>query len=183
MSTWSKQSVNAEEINNGNEYEEKDRLSREAVNAIVNNSLYAKERADEMADRVVSGHGTSIYRKVLSSKDYPKAVTDINQYFFSNSIFFIQEQQEVEGLPSPFKYSFDVYTIYDTPGSGGLLGSRIRMLTEDSVVQFVNVDPEIFAEYGLFIAKADVANQTLTIYTTKVPEAYKTIPFEIMIEG
>lgn len=183
MSTWSKQSVNAEEINNGNEYEAKDRLSKEAINSIVNNSLYAKERADEMADRVVNGHGTSIYRKVSSSRERPKAVTSINQYFLLNAFTTFGEVQEVEGLPSPFKYSFDVYTTYETPSSGGILGSTIRMLTEDSVVQFVNVDPEIFAEYGLFIAKADVANQTLTIYTTKVPEASKTIPFEIMIEG
>lgn len=43
MSQWSKQKVDASEINNGNEYDVNDALSLDAINAIVNNSLYASE--------------------------------------------------------------------------------------------------------------------------------------------
>lgn len=46
MGAWSKQKVNPSNINNGNEYEKGDRVSRQALNSIVNNSLYAADIAE-----------------------------------------------------------------------------------------------------------------------------------------
>lgn len=47
MSTWSKDKVEPSNINGGNEYEIKDVLSLEAINAIVNNSFYAMDKSEE----------------------------------------------------------------------------------------------------------------------------------------
>lgn len=188
MANWSKQSVSAEQINNGQEYKDGDFLSSQQLNSIVNNSLYAQERADEVTKRVVDGHGTAIYLKSLNNWKAPTAIAEKTRYFFDGSTFFTQDQQENPNLPAPFKFSFEVPTSYiytEGGGGSGLLPSAytVNMLTNESLVQFVNLDPEVFAEYGLFIADANVSAQTLTIYTTKVPETSETIPFEIMIEG
>ena len=48
MGKWIGNKINPESINNGNEYEIKDRVSIQQLNAIVNNSLYASNKADEV---------------------------------------------------------------------------------------------------------------------------------------
>lgn len=61
MARWSKNRVNPDDINLGNEYEAKDRPSREQLNAIVNNSFYASEKsaeALEKADSAFMANGT-----------------------------------------------------------------------------------------------------------------------------
>lgn len=60
MTQWSKQKVDASEINNGNEYDVNDALSLDAINAIVNNSLYASEyvSSDKITIDISSGSGT-----------------------------------------------------------------------------------------------------------------------------
>lgn len=58
MAVWSKNKVESSAINGGNEYEKKDRLSREQLNAITNNSFYATNTADEakrIAENVEAG--------------------------------------------------------------------------------------------------------------------------------
>lgn len=45
MAEWTRNKVDGSEINNGNEYEKKDRVSRQQLNSIVNNSLYASDVA------------------------------------------------------------------------------------------------------------------------------------------
>lgn len=46
MAQWTRNKVDSSEINGGNEYEKKDRVSRQQLNSIVNNSLYASDIAD-----------------------------------------------------------------------------------------------------------------------------------------
>lgn len=52
MAQWSGKKVNASEINNGNEYERKDRPTRQQLNAIVNNSLFASNVAENVASQL-----------------------------------------------------------------------------------------------------------------------------------
>lgn len=54
MAKWSGKKVNASEINNGNEYERKDRVTRQQLNAIVNNSLFASNIAENVAGQLSS---------------------------------------------------------------------------------------------------------------------------------
>lgn len=61
MANWSGARVDASAINGGKEYERKDRVSREQLNAIVNNSLYSQavsEEALEKADSAFTANGT-----------------------------------------------------------------------------------------------------------------------------
>lgn len=50
MGKWTRERVNSEDINGGNQYEAKDRLSREQLNAMVNSGLYAQDFAEHLAD-------------------------------------------------------------------------------------------------------------------------------------
>ena len=50
MGKWTREKVNSENLNGGNQYEAKDRLSREQLNAIVNSGLYAQDFAEHLAD-------------------------------------------------------------------------------------------------------------------------------------
>lgn len=50
MGKWSRDKVNSENVNNGNEYQAKDRLAREQLNAMVNGVLYAQDFAEHLAD-------------------------------------------------------------------------------------------------------------------------------------
>ena len=63
MARWSGNKVDPSNINRGIEYENGDRLSREAVNSIVNNSIYASEKSDEALEKANSafmGNGTIV---------------------------------------------------------------------------------------------------------------------------
>ena len=48
MAEWSRDKV--ETLNNGKEYEKLDRVSREQINAIINNSFYGVDFVEAMAD-------------------------------------------------------------------------------------------------------------------------------------
>ena len=50
MGKWTREKVNSENLNGGNQYEAKDRLSREQLNAIVNSGLYAQDFVEHLAD-------------------------------------------------------------------------------------------------------------------------------------
>lgn len=50
MGKWTREKVNSENLNGGNQYEAKDRLSREQLNAMVNAGLYAQDFAEHLAD-------------------------------------------------------------------------------------------------------------------------------------
>ena len=50
MGKWTREKVNSENLNGGNQYEAKDRLSREQLNAMVNSGLYAQDFAEHLAD-------------------------------------------------------------------------------------------------------------------------------------
>lgn len=55
---WQKNKVNENSINDGYEYERKDRPTRQQLNAIVNNSLYASDIAENIAEQI-SNLGTN----------------------------------------------------------------------------------------------------------------------------
>lgn len=50
MGKWSRNKVNSANLNNGNEYEAKDRVSRQQLNAMVNSGLYSQDFAEHLAD-------------------------------------------------------------------------------------------------------------------------------------
>lgn len=50
MAKWSREKVNSENINGGNQYERKDRVSLEQLNAMVNSGLYSQDFAEHLAD-------------------------------------------------------------------------------------------------------------------------------------
>lgn len=47
---WKQEQVQPEDINNGNKYTINDQLSLEAVNSIIDNSLYASKTASDAKD-------------------------------------------------------------------------------------------------------------------------------------
>ena len=54
MAQWSGNKVNPSEINNGNEYEHKDRPTRQQLNAMFNNSLYSSQIAENVSEQLSS---------------------------------------------------------------------------------------------------------------------------------
>ena len=48
MAKWSRKKIDSESINNGNEYEKKDAVSREQLNSIVNSGLYAQDFVEKL---------------------------------------------------------------------------------------------------------------------------------------
>lgn len=50
MASWTRDKVDSEDINFGNQYEKGDRISREQLNAMVNSGLYAQDFAEHLAD-------------------------------------------------------------------------------------------------------------------------------------
>ena len=63
MAEWNKNKVEPSAINNGQEFKLKDNLAIDELNAIVNNSFYASDkakRAEELAESVVKGNGTNV---------------------------------------------------------------------------------------------------------------------------
>ena len=52
MAQWSGNKVNVSEINDGNEYEHKDKPTRQQLNAIVNNSLFASNIAENVSQQL-----------------------------------------------------------------------------------------------------------------------------------
>lgn len=50
MAKWSREKVNSENINGGNQYEKKDRVTLEQLNAMVNSGLYSQDFAEHLAD-------------------------------------------------------------------------------------------------------------------------------------
>lgn len=50
MAEWSREKVNPSDLNNGNEWEQGDRVAREELNAMVNAGLYAQDFAEHLAD-------------------------------------------------------------------------------------------------------------------------------------
>lgn len=63
MAEWNKNKVEPDNLHNGNEFQKGDNLAVDELNAIVNNSFYASEkatRAEELAESAVRGQGTPI---------------------------------------------------------------------------------------------------------------------------
>lgn len=56
MAKWTKNKVNPEQINNGNEYNVNDNLSVESINAIINNSFKAQEDSEEALKKANSAY-------------------------------------------------------------------------------------------------------------------------------
>ena len=50
MAKWSREKVNSNDLNNGNEWGQGDRIAREELNAMVNAGLYAQDFAEHLAD-------------------------------------------------------------------------------------------------------------------------------------
>ena len=63
MAEWNKNKIEPENINKGNEFKIGDNLAINELNAIVNNSFYASEkaqRAEQLAESAVKGNGTIV---------------------------------------------------------------------------------------------------------------------------
>lgn len=63
MAKWNKNKVSSDLINNGNEFTSGDNLAVNELNAIVNNSFYASEKAEnaeKLAESAVKGNGTLV---------------------------------------------------------------------------------------------------------------------------
>lgn len=63
MAEWNKNKVDPSAINGGQEFINGDNLARDELNAIVNNSFYASEkaqRAEQLAESAVRGNGTLV---------------------------------------------------------------------------------------------------------------------------
>lgn len=54
MTQWSGNKVNASQVNDGNEYERKDKPTRQQLNAMFNNSLYASNIAENVANQLAN---------------------------------------------------------------------------------------------------------------------------------
>lgn len=52
MASWSRNKVDSATINNGNEYEKGDRVSRQNLNAMVNSGLYAQDFAEKLVTNI-----------------------------------------------------------------------------------------------------------------------------------
>lgn len=50
MAEWSRSKVNSSDLNNGNEWEQGDRVARQELNAMVNAGLYTQDFAEHLAD-------------------------------------------------------------------------------------------------------------------------------------
>lgn len=82
---WTKQKVNPEDINNGNEYDIGDQLSLEALNAIVNNSFYGAEHGGSGGD-YTAGNGLKLTEKQFSiDPNIVAQQTDLNKALFSST--------------------------------------------------------------------------------------------------
>lgn len=77
--TWSRNKVDSNNINNGNEYELGDRVSRQNLNAMVNSGLYSQDFAEHLADTPdtsqagqVGTPSVSLIDNVVGGKTYKK---------------------------------------------------------------------------------------------------------------
>lgn len=112
MARWTKNKVNPDDINNGNEYEIKDRPSREQLNLIVNNSLYASEASAEALEKANSAfmaNGT-----VARVNGTPQAFLDFDE----------EPQQQITGVKL---------------NQSSLIAEAIASGTESSII-FENLD-------------------------------------------
>lgn len=79
MAKWSREKVSPENLNGGNQYEAKDRLSREQLNAMVNSGLYSQDFAEHLADApdisqadTVGSAKVEVVDNVVGGKTYKK---------------------------------------------------------------------------------------------------------------
>ena len=79
MAKWSREKVNSENINGGNQYEKKDRVTLEQLNAMVNSGLYSQDFAEHLADapdisqaNTVGSAKVEVVDNIVGGKTYKK---------------------------------------------------------------------------------------------------------------
>lgn len=90
MAKWTKNKVNPEQINNGNEYTINDNLSVESINAIINNSFKAQEDSEEALKKAnsayeangtlvkINGENQTTWDATFSQKLYEESKNEFN---------------------------------------------------------------------------------------------------------
>ena len=76
MAEWSRNKVNPNDLNNGNEWEQDDRVARQELNAMVNAGLYAQDFAEHLADTPDTSEANNVGTATVTFVDNPNATTD-----------------------------------------------------------------------------------------------------------
>lgn len=84
MGKWTRSRVDADQINGGNEYEIKDRLSLQQLNAMVNSGLYSQDFVENLVDDIDVSDANKQGVPTVSLVDYVKDGRTFKKFKFSN---------------------------------------------------------------------------------------------------
>lgn len=76
MAEWNREKVNPSDLNNGNEWEQGDRVARQELNAMVNAGLYAQDFAEHLADTPDTSEANNVGTPSVGFVDNPSATTE-----------------------------------------------------------------------------------------------------------
>lgn len=122
MGKWTREKVNSENLNGGNQYEAKDRLSREQLNAMVNSGLYAQDFAEHLADTPDTSEANNVGVPTVELIDNGK----FKKFKFSN----LKGQKGDKGDKGDRGESGE---IYQTTGT-----SRTGSMSQDAITNELN---------------------------------------------
>lgn len=94
MGKWTRDKVDSGKLNNGNEYEAKDRLSREQLNAMVNSGLYAQDFAEHLADTPDTSGANNVGTPTVEVVDNVVNGKVYKKFKFSN----LKGEQGIQGI-------------------------------------------------------------------------------------
>lgn len=86
MAKWNREKVDSSDLNNGNEWEQGDRVARQELNAIINAGLYAQDFAEHLADTPDTSEANNVGIPTVDFVDNPNATTGkpYKRFKFSN---------------------------------------------------------------------------------------------------
>ena len=86
MAEWNREKVDSSDLNNGNEWEQGDRVARQELNAIINAGLYAQDFAEHLADTPDTSEANNVGIPTVDFVDNPNATTGkpYKRFKFSN---------------------------------------------------------------------------------------------------
>lgn len=162
---WTKQKVNPEDINNGNEYDIGDQLSLEALNAIVNNSFYGAEHGGSGGD-YTAGNGLKLTEKQFSiDPNIVAQQTDLNKALFSSTT-----NEEVWVFPNKLQG----FTTYGTSPT-----FEVNFISNKTKFSKIVVDRKYNDTQHLFYDSTTVCTINTTYQTFDwLGDGYKTIALE-----
>lgn len=143
MASWQNIKHEPSSINGGNQYEEKDRVSKEQLNAITENAFYAVEKADEALDKANSafeGNGTLV------------TIDGVRQSTWSAD-FAESERQKSLGEDGAIVHENDIAdvehieTVYDMTSSD----SSINWGYTSGIIGLTSVENKDFSKYKKLI--------------------------------